>query len=57
MLYRVRKAQILNDGQVVEGKRTVLKIWPHKLEVGGLYFLDCKCCSGRLYRVIEEVSQ
>lgn len=57
MLYKVRKAQILNDGQVVEGKRTVLKVWPHKLKVGGLYFLDHKMCGKKLYRVIEEVSQ
>ena len=57
MLYKVRKAQILGDGQVVEGKRTVLKVWPYKLKVGGLYFLGNKVGGNKLYQVIEEVSQ
>ena len=57
MLYVVIKAKIRNDGEVVEGKRKILKVWPQKLKTGGLYFLDYKVRGKELYRVIGEIPQ
>ena len=51
MLYRVKSARILEDGNVVEGKRCQLYQTPQELKVGGLYFLR----PGKLYRVVELV--
>ena len=51
MLYRVKPARILADGNVVEGKRTQYFQTPQQLTVGGLYFLQ----PGKLYRVVELI--
>lgn len=51
MLYKVIPAKILNDGNVVEGKKTMLFQTPQELDVGGLYFLR----PGKLYRVLDRV--
>lgn len=48
MVYKVKTAKINNDGTVVEGKREYVLLWPVKLDVGGLYFLQAP---GKLYRV------
>ena len=48
MMYRVRRVQIGNDGEIAwESKRAEIVPWPVELKVGGLYALR----SGRLYRV------
>lgn len=49
MLYKIRRARIINNGNVVEGKRTQYYQTPQQLTVGGLYFLR----PGKLYRVVE----
>ena len=51
MLYRVKSARILDDGNVVEGKRTQYFQTPQQLTVGGLYFLR----PGKLYQVVEQI--
>lgn len=51
MLYRIRTARILNDGNVREGKRSLLFQTPQRLDVGGLYYLR----PGKLYRVVAIV--
>lgn len=48
MMYRVRRVQIGNDGEIAwESKRAEIVTWSVELKVGGLYALR----SGRLYRV------
>ena len=51
MLYKIRRARIINNGNVVEGKRTQYYQTPQQLTVGGLYFLR----PGKLYRVVEQI--
>lgn len=51
MIYIARTAKILNNGTVIEGKRTQRISWPKPLKDGGLYFLRL----GRLYRIVGEI--
>lgn len=56
MLYKVARAQIHNNGTVTVSKRNLLKVYPCKLQVGGLYFLGPGLPGKReLYKVIEEL--
>lgn len=56
MKYKGVRAEIQNDGSVVEGKQHRIIMWPCELKVGGLYFLTGGRTSGvRLYRVIDIV--
>lgn len=50
MIYYVRTASMDNNGAVTEGPRVQTIVWPHKLEIGGLYFLR----KGKLYRVVGK---
>lgn len=51
MKYKVVRAEMKNDGSLVESNRTQTIIHQPGLEVGGLYFLR----PGKLYRVVEIV--
>ncbi len=51
MKYKVIRADIENDGSLVERTRTQTIIHQPGLEVGGLYYLR----PGKLYRVVEIV--
>ena len=54
MVYRVRRIQLDNRGEIVNARRrTETIVWPTKLKVGGLYFLR----QGKLYRVEEELNR
>lgn len=51
MKYKVVRADIKNDGTLVEGTREQTILYQPGLKVGGLYFLR----PGKLYRVVKIV--
>lgn len=53
MVYIVKKVVLNNNATVTEGKRLQTIVYPHELEIGGLYFLR----PGKLYRVISRESK
>ena len=53
MKYKIRLANIQDDGNIIEGKRTETIVWPSELRVGGLYALR----PNKLYRVVAREAE